>query len=138
MAKEALTEQVAWLGMAVARRGAPVTTDGGLPSERTVKTGLKHLEGYISLKRNIYTPKTSPDDYGNFIMLGYYRNPLNFIFFNESIIVSALFSVGVERGWQEGLPMETLFEKACYLADLMRREEVLKDRLTLNNRAYFD
>lgn len=81
ISEDQLVKKVAWLGLALNQRGAVVATDGGLPHENTVKIGLKHLEDYIVLKRNIYKPKVSEGDYQNYIMLGYYRNALNFVFF---------------------------------------------------------
>lgn len=39
------------------------------------------------------------NDYSNIILLGYYRNALNYVFFNESIIVCSLFSLGAEEIW---------------------------------------
>jgi len=71
-------------------------------------------------------------------MLGYYRNALNFVFFNESVIICALFSVGVETAWKEGISLEELFSRSCFLANLLKREEVLKDKITTENREYFD
>lgn len=67
-----------------------MATDGGLPHLNTVQIGLKHLEDYIIHKRNIYKPKVSEGEYQNYIMLGYYRNPINFIFFNEAMILCSL------------------------------------------------
>ena len=42
------------------------------------------------------------NDYSNIILLAYYRNALNYAFFNESIIVCALFYFGVEDIWKNG------------------------------------
>ena len=36
------------------------------------------------------------------------------------------------------MPLEDLFLKACWLAKLLKREEVLKERIEEGNRAYFD
>jgi hypothetical protein len=54
---------MSWLGMALTRRGAVVTNDGGLPNESTLKLGLKHLNDYIVKKRNFYMPKVVGNDY---------------------------------------------------------------------------
>lgn len=89
-------KKVSWLGMALNQRGAVVTTDSGLPNEQTLKIGLYHLKDYIVHKRNIYMPQVSEGNYQNYIMLAYYRNPLNFIFFHESIIVCSIMSFGHE------------------------------------------
>ena len=70
-------------------------------------------------------------------MLGYYRNPINYIFFNESIIVCSLFSFGVDEIWKNGCDLDELFKKACYLAEFIKREEVLKDRITESNKSGF-
>jgi glycerol-3-phosphate O-acyltransferase len=92
ISEEQLLKNVSWLGMALTKRGAIVAADGGLPNQSTLKIGLKHLEDYIVKKRNIYKPKVTAQDNQNYIMLAYYRNALNFVFFNESIIVCAILS----------------------------------------------
>jgi hypothetical protein len=93
-------------------RGATITTDGILPSQYSLKIGLTHLGDYITKNRNIYTPKVEIKnhkmDYSNYIMLCYYRNPLNYVFFNESVIVCSLFSFG-ETIWEKGVDIEQLF-----------------------------
>ena len=109
-------KKVSWLGMALAQRGAIVTNDGGLPHENTLKTGLKHLEDYIEKKRNIYTPKSVNGNYQNFMMLGYYRNVLNFVFFNEALIVCSIFSFGNENAWKNGADLDEVFKRTCYLS----------------------
>ena len=57
------------------------------------------------------------NDYSNIMLLGYYRNALNYVFFNESIIVCSLFSLGAEEIWQTGTSIDVLFERACYLSE---------------------
>ena len=42
-----------------------------------MKIGLYHLAGYIQNKGDIYKPKVDESDKNNYIMLDYYRNPLN-------------------------------------------------------------
>jgi len=63
ISEDKLVEQASWLGMALSQRGAIVATDGGLPHQNTVTLGLKHLEDYIVLKRNIYKPRVSEGEY---------------------------------------------------------------------------
>jgi len=129
---------MSWLGMALTRRGAVVTNDGGLPNESTLKLGLKHLDDYIVKKRNFYMPKVVGNDYQNYMMLGYYRNPLNFVFFNEALIVCSVFSFGNDAAWKDGVSVDEIFKKTCYLSELLKREEVIKNRFTPTNRTYFD
>ena len=139
-----LIKQVSWLGLNLLQRGVTLSGDqSNIPSETTVKIALNHLEDYVTLKRNVIAPKVTIDedgtpDYSNYIMLGYYRNPINYIFFNESVVVCSLFSFGVDEIWQRGCDADELFLKACYLAELIKREEVLKDRITYNDRSVFD
>ena len=135
--EDQLVKKVSWLGMALNQRGAVVTTDSGLPNEQTLKIGLYHLKDYITLKRNIYMPKVSEGNYHNYIMLGYYRNPLNFIFYTESIIVCSIMSFGREQAWKKGVSVDELYKRTSYLAELLKREEVMKEYLQ-NNRPLFD
>lgn len=105
--------------------------------------GLKLLEDNIVRRRDVVMPKVGIGhnqnyDYSSTIILAYYRNALNYVFFNESIIVCSLYSFGVEEIWQNGTSIDALFERACYLSELIKREEVLKDRITADNRPYFD
>jgi glycerol-3-phosphate O-acyltransferase len=94
-----LQELASWLGMGLTKRGVVCATDGGLPNESTVQIGLKHLNDYIIHKRNIYMPHVSEGNYQNYIMLGYYRNALNFVFFNEAMILCSLQSQGTDVAW---------------------------------------
>jgi hypothetical protein len=63
ISEEKLLQKISCLGMALTRRGAIVTNDGGLPNESTLKLGLKHLNDYIVKKRNFYMPKVVGNDY---------------------------------------------------------------------------
>ena len=63
ISEDKLLQKMSWLGMALTRRGAVVTNDGGLPNESTLKLGLEHLNDYIVKKRNFYMPKVVGNDY---------------------------------------------------------------------------
>jgi glycerol-3-phosphate O-acyltransferase len=93
-----LSNKMMWLGMIIKDRGAKIDNDTGLPGRNTIKIGLEHLNGYLENKSGIYSPDVEKD-LGNIIMLTYYRNPLNQIFFNEGIILCAIHSFGLESGW---------------------------------------
>ena len=67
-------------------------------------------------------------------MLAYYKNALNFVFFNESIIVCAILSKGLDVAWREGMDLEELFRRSCYLSELLKREEVIEKRLIPKDR----
>lgn len=71
-------------------------------------------------------------------MLNYYRNPINHVFFNESLIVCAMLSFGVDTVWKNGVNQDELFVRTCYLAELIKREEVLKKTITPKTRQVFD
>lgn len=71
-------------------------------------------------------------------MLSYYRNPLNQVFFNEAIILASMHSFGLESQWQAGVDKDQLFERACFLSILLKREEFIKTRITKDNRRFFD
>ena len=71
-------------------------------------------------------------------MLNYYRNPINHIFFNESLIVCSLFSFGIDKVWKSGVAVEELFMRTCFLAQLIKREEVLAKVITPKTRKVFD
>ena len=123
--------------MLIKERGAKFNNDTGLPGANTIKIGLEHLKGYLDNKSGIYSPDTDKD-LGNIIMLTYYRNPLNQIFFNEGLILVAMHSFGIENEWQIGINMDQLFEKSCFISGLLKREEVIKERITKENRQIFD
>lgn len=36
------------------------------------------------------------------------------------------------------MDQDELFKKSCFIADLLKREEVVKNRITKDNRAFFD
>ena len=108
-----------------------------------MKIGLKHLNDYIIKKRDILMPKVKYGDnqlvdYSSYTMLNYYRNPLNFVFFNESLVVCSLFSFGVDKVWKQGIAVEELFMRTCFLANIIKREEVLSKSISAKNRDAFD
>jgi len=73
-------------------------------------------------------------------MLGYYRNPLNYIYFNEGIILVSLMSYGLEKAWsiETGVDINQIKERSLYLADLLKREEVIQNRLSKSTPEVFD
>jgi glycerol-3-phosphate O-acyltransferase len=77
-------------------------------------------------------------DYSNYIMLCYYRNALNYVFFNESVVVCSMFSFGVDEIWEKGIDYEALFDRATFLAEMIKREEVLKQTINKGSKKYFD
>ena len=99
ISEETLLKQLTWLGMALLQRGAHLS-DSGLPDSSTLKIGLKHLNDYLVKKRDILMPKVIHGPQGTdnsaYIMLQYYRNPLNHVFFNESLIVCSILSFGTD------------------------------------------
>jgi glycerol-3-phosphate O-acyltransferase len=138
ISEENLKDKVQWLGTKVVQRGAVLMSDQGLPGSLSVQAGLKHLKGSIMQRNSFYMPKVDGEDYNSYIMLAYYRNPINYIFFNESLVVCSLFSFGIEKTWHSGVDLDLLFERVCFLSDLIKREEVLEHRITKNTRNVFD
>ncbi len=65
-----------WLGQTLAQRAIHLSTYG-LPSLNTLKIGLQHLGDYLVKKRDNWSPKVDGRNNNNYIMLAYYRNPLN-------------------------------------------------------------
>mmetsp|Transcript_17381 Transcript_17381/g.12425 ORF Transcript_17381/g.12425 Transcript_17381/m.12425 type:complete len:88 (+) Transcript_17381:1999-2262(+) len=59
-------------------------------------------------------------------MLGYYRNPINHIFFNEGVIIASMNSFSDDEKWQKGVSIDELYEKSVFLSRLLKREQVLK------------
>jgi len=138
-----LVQKVKWLGMALIQRGIKVADDAGIPTATITNIGLKQLEGQYTRKRDFIVPKvvvgdSQVNDYSNIILLAYYRNALNYAFYNESIIVCSLFSLGIEEIWKNGMTPKELFKRSCYLSELIKREEVIQNRIQPNHRQYFD
>jgi hypothetical protein len=86
----------------------------------------------------MYSPLVSEKDKSNYMMLGYYRNPLNQIFYNEGIIIVALQSFGPEAAWKNGVTADALYARSVFLNKLLQREEVQKDTITEKTRIFFD
>lgn len=94
ISQDDLQKKVIWLGTTLVQRGYNLSTEG-LPSTNTLKIGITHLQEYLDKKRDILEPSVVPKvDYKNYLMLGYYRNPLNHIFFNEGCVIVAMNSYG--------------------------------------------
>jgi hypothetical protein len=72
----------------------------------------------------MYSPKVSEKDKSNYMMLAYYRNPLNQIFFNEGIVIVAIQAFGQENAWKIGVTRDALFAKSVFLSRMLQREEV--------------
>ena len=68
----------------------------------------------------------------------YYRNPLNLVFFNEAIILASMQSFGLESQWLECVDLDQLFQRACFLSDLLKNEEFTKKRINPQDREFFD
>jgi hypothetical protein len=85
--------------MIISERGANFGNDIGLPGHNTMQLGLEHLMPYLKKESGILEPKVSPNDNKNILMLSYYSNPLNQVFFNESLVLVAMQSFGLEAEW---------------------------------------
>jgi len=132
-----MEKKVIWLGQTLSQRGILMHSQG-MPSANTMKIGLQHLSEYLDQKRDIFEPSVTPKiDYKNYLMLGYYRNPINFIFFNEGLIVTALFSQGQEVAWKDGVSYEELFKRTAWIAEKINEEIVLEQYITRKNEAEF-
>ena len=68
------------------------------------------------------------------MMLAYYRNPLNQIFFNEGLIIVSMQSFGTDQAWSGGISYDDLFKRVCFLSNLLEKEEVQRYRITDKNR----
>jgi hypothetical protein len=61
--------------------------------------GLEQLESYLSDSSGILEPRLVNGDHKNYLMLYYFRNPINQVFFNEALILVAMHSFGLENEW---------------------------------------
>lgn len=139
ISRDELSKHIEWMSMLINERGANFGNDVGLPGQNTMKIGLEHLKNYLEFKGKMISPKILPNgDHKNFIMLYYYRNPLSSIFFNEGLVLVAMHSFGLEHSWQTGVPLDQLFERACFLAELLEHEEYMDKRITPESRPFFD
>ena len=118
-----LEEKVRWLGQTLAQRAICLSTYG-LPSVNTLKIGLQHLGDYLVKKRDNWSPKVDGKNNNNYVMLAYYRNPLNQIFFNEGVVIVTLQSFGQQSAWTEGVTANELFNRCIFLSRLLEKEEV--------------
>mmetsp|Transcript_1240 Transcript_1240/g.1441 ORF Transcript_1240/g.1441 Transcript_1240/m.1441 type:complete len:202 (+) Transcript_1240:2791-3396(+) len=129
--------------MIINERGANFSNDTGLPDLKTIEIGLEHLQSYLVDSQGIYSPKIISDrsnqagDHSNYIMLTYYRNPLNHLFFNESIVLAGLHSFGLETEWVNGIVENELFDKCCYLSELLKYEEFIPRRIVKHDAPFF-
>lgn len=137
ISKEELRRKVDWLGLMLNMRGANFASDTNLPDKQTLKTGLDMLESYLSVKQNIIEPKEE-DIASSIIMLFYFRNPVINLFFNEGLILLAMNSFGIEQAWRDGVDKDELFERTCYISNLLDNEEFIREYITPKNRELFD
>jgi glycerol-3-phosphate O-acyltransferase len=132
-----LKRKVDWLGLMLNMRGANFASDTNLPDKQTLKTGLDMLDSFLSIKQNIIEPKEE-DIADNIIMLFYFRNPLINLFFNEGLILLSMNSYGIEQAWRDGIDKTQLFERTCYLSNLLNYEEFIPEYIIARNRQFFD
>lgn len=137
ISKEELRRKVDWLGLMLNMRGANFASDTNLPDKQTLRTGLDMLESYLSVKQNIIEPNES-DLSSSIIMLFYFRNPLINLFFNEGLILLSMNSFGIEQAWRDGVDKDQLFERTCYISNLLENEEFIPEYFTPKNRQFFD
>ena len=71
-------------------------------------------------------------------MLGYYRNPLNHAFFNEGLVIVSIYSYGIDKAWKDGVALDDLFKRACFMSKLLKREEVIQNRINSKNYHVFE
>lgn len=100
--------------------------------------GIQHLGDYLVKRRDMWLPKVTESDLANYMMLAYYRNPLNQIFFNEGVVVVALQSFGAEQAWKKGVTADELYHRCVFLSGLLAKEEVQKDTITEKTRGFYD
>jgi hypothetical protein len=96
----------------------------GVPSFNTLKIGTQHLSDYLEKKRDILMPLVKGKDNKNIMMLAYYRNPLNQFFLPEGTVVVSIYSFGQKLAFKDGVNLDELFEKCCFLSKLLEKEEV--------------
>lgn len=94
--------------MILNQRGAHFASDSNIPDKQTYANGMEQLESYLNENSGIIEPKVDNGDYSNILMLYYFRNPMNQVFFNESLILVAMHSFGLEKEWQQGVDREQL------------------------------
>lgn len=129
ISEDELEKRVKWLGQDLQQRGIMLSTEG-LPSTNTLKIGLTHLKDYLNRRRDIVEPAIVPFpkmDYKNVLMLGYYRNPLNHVYFNEGVVAVSMLSFADKQPWTDlsGIIADALYQRASFLANLLKREEVI-------------
>lgn len=127
ISKAELATKTQWLTLVINARGARFGSVAGLPGSNTMTQGLEHLGNYLTIKGDMIEPRVAAEaDIGNYIMLYYYRNPVTQLFFNESVVLGAMHSFDIGLQWKEGVSREQLFERACFLSDLLQHEEYLQ------------
>ena len=78
ISRQELAKKTQWLSMVINDRGATFGNIVGLPGSNTMAIGLEHLSSYLNIKGDMIEPNVSTEEnLGNYIMLYYYRNPVN-------------------------------------------------------------
>ena len=49
-----------------------------------------------------------------------------------------MYSFGIKAQWEDGVDAEQLFERACFLSDLIKGEDYLKNRIQKSNKDFFE
>jgi hypothetical protein len=60
------------------------------------------------------------------------------VFFNEGLVLLGMHSFGLEAEWQTGVDRQQLFERVCFISNMLKQEEFIKDIITKDKPEIFD
>jgi len=131
VSEDELITKVEWLRDEIMIRGFKVGGMDGGSAQIAVRNAIYHLNQAVAHKKDMFEPSVSlANDYKNILLLSFYRNTMQHIFAEESLLACTLYSFGDKIAWEEGVPQERLLEEASFLFSLLDSEFVSRKALS--------
>jgi len=108
----------------------PKATKYDIFNKWILKLGTKHMSQCFKKAKDVLDNKISVNqDFDSILLLHYYRNGIVHLFVNEALIACSLKGFKKEE-IEEGVPLEELWEKTKFLAELLSNEYMIEKRLS--------
>lgn len=130
LGEDELIAQCNWLRDEVEAHGYKLGGMRSGTSFASVRNALGHFGDTISFRKEIFSQTISvKQDYKSVLLLGYYRNALAHIFYQEAFCVCALNGFGERLAFTDGIAKERLYEETLFLGSLFQGEYVTRTPL---------
>ena len=130
MGEDELIAQCNWLREQVEAHGYKLGGMRSGTSLASLRNALGHFGDNIVFRKEVFSQTVSvKQDYKSILLLGYYRNALSHIFYQEAFCICALNGFGERLAFTTGITKDRLHEEMLFLASLFKAEYVTRTPL---------